>query len=575
MCSIIDVDLASVIHSDLASVFCSRMIGAGRFLQQRYRIDKQIGQGGMGAVYVATDERFGSTVAIKETLCMDDNFRKAIEREARLLNSLKHNALPRVSDHFEEENSQFLVMEYITGEDLCSIMDEGRKTFDVEEILLWADQLLDALDYLHNQDIPVIHRDIKPQNLKLTPRGQIVLLDFGLAKGNPTDAAHQTAAKSIFGYSRSYASLEQIQGTGTDPRSDLYSLAATLYHLLTRVAPEDALTRAMAVLSHKPDPLVPANLVRPDVPAGVAGILQKAMDLNASGRPSTATEMRQMLREHPKYAYLANEAVTARQIDIPPPIQQPTRLMPDGTNAAVRQTDIKTEVLPTYQSELTSIRPGTSAAALASTSGNSFAPKRRRGLVMAAAAAGLLLVAGLFAGGLYVAKPSLFGDPEPQPIEPAKDIPGQTSGAHTEQTATDQPPADQGAGGTTAEPAPPPAGDRTADPKQPETTKTTKTGQRQAGTDATDPDIQIFDPGGDEDVTITERGNDGRVRTTRIRPAQPDAPGMDRIPNGSEQFPRFDPNKYPQMSPQQRRKLQQQLQRVLRNVPGQPSAQPE
>lgn len=152
----------------------------------------------MGAVYVATDERFGSTVAIKETLCMDDNFRKAIEREARLLNSLKHNALPRVSDHFEEENSQFLVMEYITGEDLCSIMDEGRKTFDVEEILLWADQLLDALDYLHNQDIPVIHRDIKPQNLKLTPRGQIVLLDFGLAKGNPTDAAHQTAAKSIF-----------------------------------------------------------------------------------------------------------------------------------------------------------------------------------------------------------------------------------------------------------------------------------------------------------------------------------------------------------------------------------------
>ena len=87
------------------------MIEPGKVLQQRYRIVRQIGQGGMGAVYIATDERFGSVVAIKETLCMDDNYRKAIEREARLLNSLKHVALPRVSDHFVEDNGQFLVME--------------------------------------------------------------------------------------------------------------------------------------------------------------------------------------------------------------------------------------------------------------------------------------------------------------------------------------------------------------------------------------------------------------------------------------------------------------------------------
>lgn len=255
------------------------MIEAGTTLQQRYRIDKQIGQGGMGAVYVATDERFGSTVAIKETLCMDDNFRKAIEREARLLNSLKHSALPRVSDHFLEDNGQFLVMEYIQGEDLCCMIGEQGRAFGVEEVLKWADQLLDALDYLHNQAMPVIHRDIKPQNLKITADGQIILLDFGLAKGNPTDAGNQTAAKSIFGYSRNYASLEQIQGTGTDPRSDLYSLAATLYHLLTNTAPEDALTRAMSVLSQKPDPLIPANVIDPAIPAGVAGVLQKALDL--------------------------------------------------------------------------------------------------------------------------------------------------------------------------------------------------------------------------------------------------------------------------------------------------------
>src|SRR4029079_271923 len=116
-----------------------------------YRIDKQIGQGGMGAVYVATDQRFGSTVAIKETLYMDDNFRKAMEREARLLNSLKHSALPRVTDHFEEENSQFLVMEYIAGEDVATILERDQKPFAVDQVLKWADQLLDALDYLHNQ----------------------------------------------------------------------------------------------------------------------------------------------------------------------------------------------------------------------------------------------------------------------------------------------------------------------------------------------------------------------------------------------------------------------------------------
>src|SRR5438128_11351240 len=131
------------------------MIETGKILQQRYRIGRQIGQGGMGSVYVATDERFGSTVAIKETLLMDDNYRKAIEREARLLNSLKHPALPRVSDHFLEDDGQFLVMEYIPGDDVGSMLEPGENKFTVEQILKWADQLLDALDYLHNQENPV------------------------------------------------------------------------------------------------------------------------------------------------------------------------------------------------------------------------------------------------------------------------------------------------------------------------------------------------------------------------------------------------------------------------------------
>lgn len=390
------------------------MIETGRLLQQRYRIDRQIGQGGMGAVYIATDERFGSTVAIKETLCMSDNYLKAIEREARLLNSLKHIALPRVTDHFLEDDGQFLVMEYIPGDDLFYTLEKSGKPFAVETVLTWADQLLDALDFLHNQENPVIHRDIKPQNLKLTSRGQIILLDFGLAKGNPTDAGNQTAAKSIFGYSRNYASLEQIQGTGTDPRSDLYSLAATLYHLMTGVAPEDALTRAMSVLSQQADPLVPANAIAPLVPAGVAAILQSALDLNASMRPQSAAEMRQMLREHEKYESLATAvSAVAPTIVGNDVLAQKTQLMPGVTTPAMdRVTEAKTEVLPAYASEVTSVRTGagthntgSQAAGLYYTSSSKGGRAKWR--IAAAALSAVVLVCGVGAG-MYMYNPELF-----------------------------------------------------------------------------------------------------------------------------------------------------------------------
>ena len=120
--------------------------------------------------------------------------------------------------------------------------------------MTWGDQLLDALDYLHTQEPQIVHRDIKPQNLKLTSRGQIILLDFGLAKGQTAGVSVVTTA-SIFGYTPNYAPLEQIQGFGTDARSDIYALSATLYHLMTGVKPPDALTRAAALVNGEKDPL--------------------------------------------------------------------------------------------------------------------------------------------------------------------------------------------------------------------------------------------------------------------------------------------------------------------------------
>lgn len=395
------------------------MIEAGKVLQNRYRVQKQIGQGGMGAVYVATDERFGSVVAIKETLVLENNYRKAIEREARLLNSLKHPALPRVSDHFDDENGQFIVMEYIAGDDLAEMMERSGKAFPIEKVLDWADQLLDALDFLHTQEIPVIHRDIKPQNLKITPRGQIILLDFGLAKGNPTDVSHQTAAKSIFGYSRNYASLEQIQGTGTDPRSDIYSLAATLYHLTTGIPPEDALTRAMHVLSGQPDTLKPAHFIQQQIPHGVAAVLQKAMDLNSNQRPATAKEMRQMLREHEKYAHLTeaqntsnlNEAKTFVGKPVPTDVlARETQILPLMGD---HQSAVKTEILPENLSQVTALKSNSlksdGKTANFYTAGNTqpTAPNKGKLFKVAALISLFFVVSGI--AGVFLVSPETLG----------------------------------------------------------------------------------------------------------------------------------------------------------------------
>lgn len=250
----------------------------------------------MGAVYEAIDERLDSTIALKETFFADERLRKQFEREARLLARMHHPALPRVSDHFAEGEGQFLVMHFIAGDDLAEMIARRRGPFPTEEVLTWADQLLDALDYLHTQDPQIIHRDIKPQNLKLTPRGQIILLDFGLAKGQAGEISLiTTTSASIYGYTPNYAPLEQIQGLGTDARSDIYALAATLYHLMTGLKPSDALTRAAAIVNGQPDPLKPAHEVNSSVPAGVAVVLQKAMAQNRDQRYVTAAEMRSAL----------------------------------------------------------------------------------------------------------------------------------------------------------------------------------------------------------------------------------------------------------------------------------------
>lgn len=274
------------------------MLEPDTLVHGRYRIVRHVGQGGMGAVYEAFDVRLHNKVALKQTLVTDENLRHAFEREAQLMARLRHPALPKVIDHFTDEGGQFLVMEYMPGYDLWQQLEKQKEPFTVHQVLDWADQLLDALHYIHTQPSPVIHRDIKPHNLKPVTDTQIALLDFGLAKGTATyeTQASTTGSRSTYGYTPQYAPLEQVRGSGTDPRSDLYSLAATMYCLLTAEPPPSSLERASALVSNKPDPLHPPHERYSEVPPALSNVIMQAMSLDPEGRPASAQEMRQQLR---------------------------------------------------------------------------------------------------------------------------------------------------------------------------------------------------------------------------------------------------------------------------------------
>src|SRR4051794_33917921 len=200
------------------------MLTQNSILHGRYVILRQLGQGGMGAVYEARDERLGARVAVKQMLVAGERLERAFEHEARLLSQLRHPALSVVTDYFVEGAGRYLVMQYIPGEDLARLVERLGRPFPTPTVLDWADQLLAVLEYLHGRTPPILHRDIKPQNVKVTPEGQIVLLDFGLSKGSAAELSRLAGGSSVRGYTPFYAPFEQIQGTGTDERSDLYSL---------------------------------------------------------------------------------------------------------------------------------------------------------------------------------------------------------------------------------------------------------------------------------------------------------------------------------------------------------------
>ena len=276
-----------------------KALAQNTLIQGRYLVVHLIGKGGMGEVYLAVDQRLGSAVALKRTyFAGDEMLGNAFEREARTLARMRHPVLPKVSDHFGEGEEQYLVMEHISGDDLAKRLESAQKPFPVSWVMFWADQLLDALSYLHSNEPPIIHRDIKPQNLKLTDENHIILLDFGLSKTatGQTAISNSGSTGSVVGYTPHYAPMEQIRGIGTNPRSDLYSLSATLYQLMTNVIPADALTRADAMLNGMSDPIEPPHHLNPEIPTAVSEVILKGMEVSQEKRFANSREMQKALR---------------------------------------------------------------------------------------------------------------------------------------------------------------------------------------------------------------------------------------------------------------------------------------
>lgn len=258
-------------------------------LNGRYQLETRIGQGGMGAVYRAADTRFNNrAIAVKEmsraglSPASIAEAEAAFERESHLLADLLHPNLPRIYDHFTEEERSYLVMDFIEGQTIEEYLEQrGNGPQSLEQVLNWGDQICDVLSYLHNHQPPIIFRDLKPSNVMLDENGHIYLIDFGIARVFKPGQSHDTVALGSPGY----AAPEQYGKAQSTPRSDIYSLGALLHCLLTGIDP-----------SEQPFFFRPARQVNPSIPVELEELLQQMLEMTADKRPASAQEVKNVLR---------------------------------------------------------------------------------------------------------------------------------------------------------------------------------------------------------------------------------------------------------------------------------------
>ncbi|MBE0417536.1 MAG: Stk1 family PASTA domain-containing Ser/Thr kinase [Coriobacteriia bacterium] len=259
---------------------------------RRYRVTEKVGSGGMAEVYKAVDEVLGRTVAVKvlhPRFAADPTFVARFRQEAQAAANLSHPGIVNIYDWGRDDETYYIVMEYVHGTDLKAIVEQ-RGALDPMKAAEYASQVCAALAVAHGYDI--IHRDIKPHNIVLAPDGTVKVMDFGIARaGNTT----MTQTGSVLGTAH-YVSPEQAQGRPLGPASDLYSLGIVLYELTTGRVPFDADTPVAVALKQVNEEPVPPRRTNPDIPRPLEAVIMRALQKDPSVRYSSAEEMRADLK---------------------------------------------------------------------------------------------------------------------------------------------------------------------------------------------------------------------------------------------------------------------------------------
>jgi eukaryotic-like serine/threonine-protein kinase len=262
-------------------------LSPGQVLNNRYRIVKLLGQGGFGAVYRAWDTNLERPRALKENLDTSPEAQRQFKREAQMLCDLTRSNLPKVIDHFViQGQGQYLVMEFVEGEDLGTMLEKAGGPLPEAQVLDWASQVCDALEYLHSRKPPIIHRDIKPANIKITPEGKAMLVDFGIAKVYDPNLSTTAGARAV---TPGYSPQEQYGIGTTDARTDIYALGATLYHLLTGKQPPESVQRTIGIQ------LEPPSKLNPVISVNAQNAILKAMEPVPDNRYQSIGDFHQAL----------------------------------------------------------------------------------------------------------------------------------------------------------------------------------------------------------------------------------------------------------------------------------------
>ncbi|MGQ0602282.1 MAG: protein kinase domain-containing protein, partial [Anaerolineales bacterium] len=286
---------------------------AGLLLAERYHIEHVLGRGGMGAVYLATDQNLGTHVAVKENLNVSPESERLFKREATLLASLRHHHLPRVTNHFVLSGQQYLVMDYVEGEDLKERLARLGPLPEAE-VKRWAAQICDALNYMHALTPPVVHRDIKPANIRINSLGEAILVDFGIAKLFSSDSNTTTNTAA---FTPGYAPPEQYGMGRTEPRTDQYALGATLYTLLTGQTPPDSMERLLGNATLQ----APAQL-RPGLSPTFSAAIVRALEVQSESRFESIAVFKAMMLGTATRLPAAPKTVEAEPPAPPAPVKE-------------------------------------------------------------------------------------------------------------------------------------------------------------------------------------------------------------------------------------------------------------